>query len=102
MNAPAPPRRIVLAGFMCAGKTTVGRALAARLDGALLDTDAALVEREGRSIEAILDEDGEPRFRQLERDALRAVLERDASRVIALGGGTWTVAENRALIAAHD
>jgi shikimate kinase len=87
---------------MCAGKTTVARALAARLGGRMLDTDAALVEREGRSIEAILDEDGEPRFRQIERDALRDVLERDRSRVVALGGGTWTIAENRALIAAHD
>jgi shikimate kinase len=87
---------------MCAGKTTVGRALAARLGGAVLDTDAALVEREGRSIEAIMDADGEPRFRQIERDALRAILERDRSRVIALGGGTWTIAENRALIDAHD
>jgi shikimate kinase len=102
MNARAPQRRIVLTGFMCAGKTTVARALAARLGCAMLDTDAALVEREGRSIEAIIDADGEARFRQIERDALRAILERDRARVIALGGGTWTVAENRALIAAHD
>jgi shikimate kinase len=102
MNARATPRRIVLTGFMCAGKTTVARALAARLDCAMLDTDAALVEREGRSIEAIINEDGEPRFRQIERDALRAILERKRARVIALGGGTWTIADNRALIAAHD
>lgn len=102
MNARAPQRRIVLTGFMCAGKTTVARALAARLGCAMLDTDVALVEREGRSIEAIIAADGEPRFRHLERDALSAILERDHSRIIALGGGTWTVAENRALIAAHD
>jgi shikimate kinase len=102
MNARAPERRIVLTGFMCAGKTTVARALAARLGGGMIDTDATLVEREGRSIEAIMDEDGEPRFRQIERDALRDVLARDRSRIVALGGGTWTIAENRALIAAHD
>ncbi|HYG11779.1 MAG TPA: shikimate kinase, partial [Pyrinomonadaceae bacterium] len=102
MNARARQCRIVLTGFMCAGKTTVARALAARLDCSMLDTDAALVEREGRSIEAIIKEDGEPRFRQIERDALRAILERDRARVIALGGGTWTIADNRALIAAHD
>ncbi|HEX8131007.1 MAG TPA: shikimate kinase [Pyrinomonadaceae bacterium] len=104
MNARAPlERRIVLTGFMCVGKTTVARALAARLGGEMIDTDAALVEREGRSIASIIDEDGEPRFRQLERDALRAVLESgDGARVIALGGGAWTIAENRALIAAHD
>jgi shikimate kinase len=102
MNERAPGRRIVLTGFMCAGKTTVARALAARLGCASLDTDAALVERARRSIEAIIDTDGEPRFRQLERDALRDILEHDGARIVALGGGTWTIAENRALIAAHD
>jgi len=102
MNASAPQSRIVITGFMCAGKTTVARALAARLNCVMLDTDAALVEREGRSIEAIIDDDGEPRFRQIEHDALRAILECDRARVVALGGGMWTIAENRALIAAHD
>ncbi|HEY9403457.1 MAG TPA: shikimate kinase [Pyrinomonadaceae bacterium] len=87
MNARPPQRRIVLTGFMCAGKSTVARALAARLGCAMLDTDAWIVEREGRGIEAIIEGDGEPRFRQIERDAL--------------GGGTWASAENRSLIAAH-
>jgi shikimate kinase len=101
MKARAPEQTIVLTGFMCAGKTTVARALAARLDCAMLDTDAALVERERRGIEAIIDEDGEPRFRQMETDALRDILEHDRARVVALGGGAWASAENRALIAAH-
>ena len=96
------PRRIVLTGFMCAGKTTVARALAARLNCAALDTDAAIVERTGRSIESIIEEDGEPRFRQIEREVLRDCLENREARIIALGGGAWTLAENRALIAAHD
>lgn len=94
---------IVLTGFMCAGKTTIAHALAARLDCAVLDTDAIIVEREGRTIEAIIDADGEPRFRQIETETLRAVLADDvrARTVIALGGGTWTLAENRALVDAH-
>jgi shikimate kinase len=87
---------------MCAGKTTVARALAAQLNCASLDTDAAIVERTGRRIEAIFDEDGEARFRQIEREVLRDCLENGEARVIALGGGTWTLAENRALVAAHD
>lgn len=95
-------RRIVITGFMCAGKTTVARALAARLNCAALDTDDAIVAREHRSIEAIIDEDGEARFRQIETEVLRAGLEKRDARIIALGGGTWTLAENRALIAAHD
>jgi shikimate kinase len=87
---------------MCAGKTTVARALAARLNCASLDTDAAIVECTGRSIEAIIEEDGEARFRQIEREVLRDCLENREARIIALGGGTWTLAENRALIAAHE
>ncbi|MDQ1613638.1 MAG: shikimate kinase [Pyrinomonadaceae bacterium] len=104
MNARAPQRRIVLTGFMCAGKTTVARALAARLGCAAADTDARVVARAGRSIEAIIDSDGEPRFRQLEHAALRDILESgdaDSACVIALGGGAWTIAANRALIAVH-
>ena len=95
-------RRIILTGFMGAGKTTVARALAARLGCAMLDTDDCIVERAGRSIEAIIDTEGEGRFRQIETEALREILERGSARVIALGGGTWTIEENRALIAAHD
>ncbi|HEV7904496.1 MAG TPA: shikimate kinase [Pyrinomonadaceae bacterium] len=95
-------RRIVITGFMCAGKTTVARALAARLNCAALDTDAAIVERTGRQIAAIIGEDGEARFRQIETDVLRDSLERADARIIALGGGAWTLAGNRALIATHD
>lgn len=103
MNEGASERRIVLTGFMCAGKTTVARALAARLRCPMLDTDALIVARTGRTVEAIIDEDGEPRFRQIETETLRALLADDAGGpiVVALGGGAWAIAENRALIAAH-
>lgn len=100
MNRSA--RRIIITGFMGAGKTTVARALAAHLGCAMLDTDDALAEREGRSIRVIIDEDGEARFRQLETDTLCDVLDHSDAQVIALGGGTWTIAANRALVAAHD
>lgn len=98
----ARAHRVVLTGFMCAGKTTVARALAARLDCAWLDTDEVIVRRTGRSIEAIIEEDGEARFRQIEREALRDCLADGDARIIALGGGTWTLAENRAAVTAHD
>jgi shikimate kinase len=95
-------RRIVLTGFMCVGKTTVARALAASLNCASLDTDEAIVARARRSIASIIEEDGEARFRQIETGVLRVCLENRDARIIALGGGTWTLAENRALVAAHD
>ena len=100
MTAQTPP--IIITGFMCAGKTTVARALAARLNCARLDTDEAIIERERRSIEAIIEADGEARFRQIEHEVLRACLDNSDARIIALGGGAWTLAENRALIKAHD
>jgi len=97
-----PSRRIVFTGFMGAGKTTIARALAARLGCAMLDMDDQIVERAGQSIEAIIDAEGEARFRQIETETLHDILEHSHTRIIALGGGTWTIDGNRALIAAHD
>src|SRR5205823_4188384 len=93
--------RIIITGFMCAGKTTVARALAARLNCAWLDLDEFVAARASRSVPAIINADGEARFRELETEALRAALRTDV-RVIATGGGTWMVEHNRALIAQHD
>jgi shikimate kinase len=95
------PLRIIITGFMCAGKTTVARALAARLNCTWLDLDEFIAAREGRTVPAIIDADGEPRFREIETAALVAALATDA-RIIALGGGAWPGARNRALISAHD
>jgi shikimate kinase len=93
--------RIVITGFMAAGKTAVARALAAELQCAWLDLDEFIAAHAGRSVPAIIDADGEARFREIETAALQAALATDA-RVLALGGGTWPVARNRALIAEHD
>ena len=95
------PERILITGFMCAGKTTVGEALARRLNCSMLDLDRLIAERMGRSVQAIIDEEGEARFRALEERELRYALEKTAARVIALGGGAWANARNRALIARH-
>jgi shikimate kinase len=93
--------RIIIIGFMAAGKTTVARALAERLDCAWLDLDEFIAVRAERSVPAIIAAEGEARFRELESEALRVALAGPA-RVIALGGGAWTVARNRALVAQHD
>jgi shikimate kinase len=95
--------RIFITGFMGAGKTTVAASLARRLNCRLIDLDRFIAAREGRSIQQIIDEDGEARFRELETSALRDVLEDDAEAyVVALGGGAWTIEQNRALITEHD
>jgi shikimate kinase len=95
-------RRIVIVGFMGCGKTTVAEALAHRLRCASLDLDSFITEREGRSPAEIIEQDGEPAFREIETDALREVLEKKDAGVIALGGGAWTIEANRALIIQHD
>ncbi|HEX8843449.1 MAG TPA: shikimate kinase [Pyrinomonadaceae bacterium] len=99
MSAPKQP--IIITGFMAAGKTAVAQALAERLGCLMIDLDQLIAEREGRTAQAIIDEEGEQRFRELESQALSEALERTAACVIALGGGTWTIERNRALIAEH-
>ena len=95
-------RRIVIIGFMGCGKTTVAAALAERLGCAMIDLDAFITDRKGRSPAEIIEENGEPAFRAIETRALQDVLEKNAARVIALGGGAWMIAANRALVAQHD
>jgi shikimate kinase len=79
---------IIITGFMGAGKTSIASALARRLACAMIDLDQFIREREGRTPQAIIDEDGEQRFREIEAQALREALETDGARIIALGGGT--------------
>ena len=95
-------RRIVILGFMGCGKTTVAKELARQLDCKFTDLDALITELQGRSPAEIIQEDGETSFREIETLALRDVLHTRDVRVIALGGGTWTVPANRTLIALHD
>src|SRR6266404_2592307 len=93
---------IALVGFMGAGKTTVGRALATRLGWRFQDLDDLIVQRENRSVERVFQESGESYFRQLENRVLREVTAQDsASRLIlALGGGAFVDVGNQHLLRA--
>jgi shikimate kinase len=95
--SPAHLRRLVLTGFMGAGKTTVGRLLAARIGWDFLDLDACIESRTGLTVPAIFAAHGEPHFRQLESQALASALGR-SNLVLALGGGTPEVLTNRLLL----
>lgn len=99
MSERAQP--IIITGFMGAGKTTTAAALARRLACEMIDLDQLIEEREGRTPQVIIDEDGEQPFREIESAALRDALANKTARIIALGGGTWTVSDNRALIREH-
>lgn len=92
-------QRIVIIGFMGSGKTKIAEELAQALKVDWTDLDALIEETEKRTPAEIIRQDGEARFRQIEREVLRKVLTSIEDRVIALGGGTWTVHANRDLIA---
>src|SRR5215213_9975443 len=93
---------IIITGFMAAGKTVVARSLARLLKCAMIDLDKFVEVHAGRTPQQIIDEDGEQPFRKIEAEALRDALERGGARIIALGGGTWTIPDNRALIREHQ
>jgi shikimate kinase len=81
--------KAVLVGLPGSGKSTIGRRLSKALGVSLLDTDVAIEERTGRSIADIFAIDGEPQFRRIEEEVVRAALaEHDG--VLSLGGGAVT------------
>lgn len=100
MTTPAPdsPPRLLLVGMPAAGKTTLGRALAARYALPFLDLDEEIVRHEGRSVADIFAQDGEAYFRQAEADALRRILAAHARLVLATGGGTPCFHQNMPLL----
>lgn len=87
--------KIYLVGFMAAGKTTVARALSARLGWRVEDVDELIEARERRPIADIFAKQGEPYFRGVEREILKLLLPL-RHVVVATGGGTFMDAENRA------
>lgn len=91
--------RVCLLGFMGAGKTTTAQILAEKLGVQWVDLDEFIEARENRKTAQIIENLGESVFREIETDALREVLHGDEKRVIALGGGTWMLDENRRIIA---
>ncbi|WP_432105588.1 3-dehydroquinate synthase [Streptomyces sp. bgisy091] len=89
---------IVLVGPMGVGKSTVGELLAERLGTTYRDTDADVVATAGKAISEIFFDEGEERFRSLERQAVRDAVEQHTG-VLALGGGAVLDGETRALLA---
>ncbi|WP_030769625.1 shikimate kinase [Streptomyces sp. NRRL F-2664] len=89
---------VVLVGPMGSGKSTVGALLAARLGVPYRDTDADIVTAQGRPISDIFVDEGEPYFRELERQAVAAAVA-EHTGVLALGGGAVLDEGTRALLA---
>ncbi len=81
------PKHVVLVGMMGAGKSTVGRKVAAGLARPFFDSDSVIEQRVGRSVREIFEQDGEPEFRKLEANVFAELLESTVPSVIAAGGG---------------
>jgi 3-phosphoshikimate 1-carboxyvinyltransferase len=87
--------RVVLIGYRCSGKTSIGRVLATRLGWSFVDTDAEVEREAGRSVAAIVEAEGWSGFRERERQAVKRLASADKV-VIAVGGGAVLDPENRA------
>lgn len=96
-NADIPDRTIVLVGLMGAGKTTVGRRLAARLDRPFVDADTEIERAAGCSITEIFERHGEGAFRDGERKVIARLLDGPPC-VLATGGGAFIAPDTRARI----
>ncbi len=96
---PNTQTTIVLVGLMGAGKSSVGRCLAASLGRPFVDADAEIEAEAGQTISEIFASHGEAYFRRLERRVIGRLLA-ERGQVLATGGGAFMDPETRALIAA--
>ena len=94
----ASDEHLVLVGLMGVGKSTVARIAGERLGRRVVDSDAEIEARTGRTVREIFATDGEAAFRALETDALIAALGSEERLVIAAAGGVVLSAANRAAL----
>ena len=99
-NGPAPNRSIVLVGLMGAGKTAIGKRLAARLGLPFFDADQEIEAAAGITVAEIFERHGEAHFRAGEKRVIERLLSGDPI-VLAPGGGAFMDPETRALIKAR-
>ena len=96
---PGGSGHLSLVGLPGAGKTTLGRQLAAHFNRPFLDLDVAIEARTGRSVRTLFAEDGEAQFRAVEAAVLRDALALGGPPlVLATGGGTPCFHDNMALL----
>ena len=100
-GACAEPVRLVLVGFMGAGKSTVGAMVARTLGWEFVDLDDEIARREGSPPDEIIRKQGMARFRRVEARAGRDIL-RTGRLVVAVGGGWAAQPGNMASLDQHS
>jgi shikimate kinase len=96
------PIRLALTGFMGVGKSSVARHLSNRIKSKWIDLDRAIEDAEKMHVAQIIDTRGIEAYRAIETRVLREVVEEPGDLILSLGGGTWTIEENRELIRQHS
>ena len=91
-------QHIFFTGFMASGKSRTGRAMAERLGRPFVDTDAVIVERAGKSISEIFEQDGEAKFREMEAAVIAEIANDKNPQVVSLGGGALNREDNIKII----
>ncbi|TET44779.1 MAG: AAA family ATPase, partial [Dehalococcoidia bacterium] len=89
---------IILTGFSGTGKSLVAKEVAQRLNWDFVDTDEEIVKQSGRLIPDIFQQEGEAKFRELERHTIKKACQQKQS-VIAIGGGAIVDPQNYELLA---
>lgn len=84
---------IVLVGYRCSGKTSIGRYIAGKMDRIFLDTDVLIEDKAGSSIEEMVSRNGWERFRETEKGVIRDISSKNRI-VVATGGGVVLDGEN--------
>lgn len=96
-NSQSAFRNLILIGYRGTGKTTVGQILAERLSWAFVDADDEIQRRAGQTIAEIFRDHGEPYFRDLEREVVADLVQREQT-IVSLGGGAVLRETNRRAI----
>jgi len=90
-------KNIILIGYRCTGKTSVGQELARRLDLPFIDTDDLIVREAGMPVDEIVRSGGWPFFREKENEVIKGLSSVEGT-VIAPGGGALEDPENRGIL----
>lgn len=93
--------KLFIIGYMAAGKTTFGKALAEKLGTSFIDLDQYIEEKTGKSIHRIFEENGEIGFREIESQLLKEAVESNQDLVMACGGGTPCFNDNMTFLNAN-